>query len=445
MTDADPRHQVDVLRRKLDSGEQYVQYERDRDLLLRMSDHIFLVPSEIGDHRHLKLLRHNVRIATLAQPPKPSDFEDVPGETVYDEDEIEALLAENGLLGLALEERGAAQALVRWIHQEYSNEHTNQDYRTALRSFGRYLFQMDEPPESLEWIPTGTSNDFDPVPSERDLLLWESEVRPMIESVQNPRDAALIALQFEGGLRGGELYDLQVRDIFTAEHTTGVQVDGKRGERTVHLLVAIPWVQRWLTAHPGGPEDYLWSKLSTSERPSYSGFLDIFKRAASRIDVSKDATPTNFRKSNTRWLIIRGMDPSKIEDRQGRKRGSEHTARYNAKWGDESLEKSYAQLHGKDVEVEDDHDEAAPVPCPRCGKDTPGDGDWCIHCNQALDMDARDLVERVTELFDERAIEEDDPAVREDLVTARRTVESQPSMMERDELHELAASLDSST
>jgi len=71
------------------------------------------------------------------------------------EDDVDALLEEEGLLGATLEFRAATEALVRWINSEYSNEHTNQDFRTALRSFGTYRLKLDEPPETLDWVPTG--------------------------------------------------------------------------------------------------------------------------------------------------------------------------------------------------------------------------------------------------------------------------------------------------
>lgn len=445
MTDSDPREEIETLRTRLRSnGEdaRYVQFDADRDHLLRMSDNIRLIPSEIGDHRHLKILRHTTRMATLAQPPTIDDFEandeaaDLDGEA-----DIEDLLEENGLLGLALDYRAAADAIVRWINEEYSNEHTNQDYRTALRSFGRYREKLDEPPETLEWIPTGTSNDFDPVPSERDLLTYEEDVEAMIEACHNDRDRALIALQFEAGLRGGELYDLRVGDVFDSDHSMGVHVDGKEGERTVHLITAVPYIQRWLDRHPtGGDRAYLWSKLNSADRPSYTTFLNYFKYAANRADVTKDVTPTNFRKANTRWLILQGFKQPRIEERQGRKRGSEHTARYMARFGDESNERAYAQLHGLEVES-DEPEERSPVECPRCHRDTPREKDFCIHCNQALDFETKELLDSVREKLDDRLVTATDTQDREDLVRARRTLEERPAVMDADELHDLASSL----
>lgn len=418
MTDADPRQEVDTLRKRLrgnhPENDPQVPFEADRHHLLKMVGNMRLMQSEVGDHRQLKLLRHCRRMAILAEWPTVRDFKEN-GEAeeagIEDEDDIEALLEERGFLGAALDYRTVAEAIVRWIHEEYTNEHTNQDYRTALRSFGRYRVKRNETTDSLAWIPTTTSNDFNPVPSERDLLKWEYDVEPMIDATHNARDKALFAVQFEAGLRGGELYDLRVGDIYDSEHTVGLHVDGKRGERTIHLVMSVPYLQQWLNEHPGGEEDYLWSKLSSSDRPSYNTFLGYFKNAADRADVSKEVTPTNYRKSNTRWLVLLGMSQARIEDRQGRKRGSEHTRRYLARFGEDSNERTYARLHRKDVEVEEP-DEMGPIECPRCDRETPRNRDRCMWCHFALSHDAAQEAEAkqkaaltaIAELSDEEDI-----------------------------------------
>ncbi|AUX09232.1 integrase family protein [Halalkaliarchaeum desulfuricum] len=406
MPDQDPRALVDDLRSRLQGrGDEpcQVPFEADRHHLLKMSDNMRLMQSEVGDYRQLKLLRHVRRMAIVPEWPTVEDFEendeadDAGVETV---DDIEALLEERGYLGLALEYRGAADAIVRWIHSEYDNEHTNQDYRTALRSFGRYRLKLDDPPESLAWIPTTTSNNFDPVPSERDLLLWEADVVPMIEACHNARDRALIAVQFEAGLRSGELFDLRVGDVYDGEYTTSLHVDGKQGERSVPLVVSLPYLQEWLTDDrcPNDPDAFLWSKLQSDDRPSYRTWRDYFEDAANRAGISKPVTPTNFRKSNTRWLIVQGYSQARIEDRQGRKRGSDHTRRYMAHFGEESQERAYARLQGLDVEPEEDAGDASPLECPRCRRETPREKDHCMWCNFALSDDAVEAAQTRQEL-----------------------------------------------
>jgi len=276
MTDQNPRQLVDDLRTRLrgnadESSE--VPFEADRQHLLKMSDNMRLMQSVVGDFRQLKLLRHVRRMAILPEWPTVNDFvenNEAKEAGIGDLDDIEALLESEGYLGLALEYRAAAEAIVRWIHSEYDNEHTNQDYRTTLRSFGRYRLKRDEPPESLAWIPTTTSNDFNPVPSERDLLVWEDDVVPMIESCHNPRDRALLAVQFEAGCRSGELFDLRMGDIFDGEFTTSLHVDGKRGERSVPLVMSLPYLQDWVSDGrcPSAGDAYLWAKLNGEGRPS---------------------------------------------------------------------------------------------------------------------------------------------------------------------------------
>ena len=396
VTDSDARQLVDDLRARLRGNAAdpcEVPFKADRRHLLKASDNMRLMQSKIGDKRQLKILRHCRRMVIVPEWPSVEDFrenDEADDAGVSDIADIEALLEEHGYLGLALQYRAAADALVRWIHNEYENEHTNQDYRTVLRSFGRYRLKRDEPPESLEWIPTTTSNDFNPVPSERDLLRWENDVVPMLDACHNPRDRALIAVQFEAGCRSGELFDLRVGDIFDGEYTTSLHVDGKRGERSIALVISLPHLQDWLTdsRSPEADDAYLWSKLSEVERPSYRTWRDYFESAADRAGVSKPVTPTNFRKSNTRWLVLQGYSQARIEDRQGRKRGSDHTRRYMARFGEESQERAYAELHGLDVEPEADAADVSPLECPRCQRETPREKDQCMWCNFALSEDA---------------------------------------------------------
>lgn len=375
MTDRDPLDDVARLRDRIRSGERGGS-ERDREALLTMSEHIELVPSKAGGFRHRDILRQCTRMSE-----------------------------EVGGLADALEDRDAAEEIVRWIHRTYDNEHTNQDYRKNLRAFGRYYTQSEEPPEAINWVPAGTSNDFNPEPSERDLITYD-ECMSMVDASRNERDAALFMVQFEAGCRPGELWDLRVGDVFDSEYTTGLHVDGKLGERSVHLIVAVPYLNRWLEAHPGDESDYLWTKLSKPERPSYPTYLDYYKLAAERAGVSKEATPRNFRRSNTRWLATLGFHQARIEDRQGRERGSEHTARYLAKFGPESNERAYAELHGRDVES-DEADVPGPIECPRCHRETPSDREFCMWCHFALSHDAIEQVDAQDERFFEAAAKAD--------------------------------------
>jgi hypothetical protein len=269
----------------------------------------------------------------------------------------------------------------------------------------------------------------------------------MLEACQNPRDKALIAVQFEAGARGGELYDLRRGDVFESEHSVGLHVDGKRGERTVHLIQSVPYLQRWLDeeTHPAGDDStaYLWSKLDSPGRPSYNNFLQAFKSAAERAGVSKTVTPTNFRRSNTRWLVLQGFPQSRIEDRQGRKRGSDHTARYMARFGEESNENAYARLHGLDVEPEPDKQSTGPLDCPRCHRDTPAHKSHCMWCNFALSHEAAAARDATQETAVQGMVEADDATKREIFAEFVAFLNEDPHRIPED-AHELLTSSESS-
>jgi len=359
----DPKTLIENLRDRIQKGENID--EDDAEVLLKFSNKMSLLRSVYSDYRHVKLLRHTT------------------------------IMAENvGGLADALEDREVSEEIVRWIHRTHDKESTNQDYRTAFRMLAKRVTDSEGIPESVEWIPTGKSSSYNPVPDPADMLEWEADVKPMIAAAKNSRDKALIAVAFDSGARSGELQNLTVGNVKDHRYGLQIMVDGKRGERSVMLIPSVPYMNRWLSDHPSqdDPDAPLWSKLSTPEEISYRMFNDIFKTAGRRAEIDKPVTPTNFRKSNATWLARKKMPQAFIEDRQGRVRGSKATAHYVAKFGGES-DTQYAQLHG--LETEDEVDgPTGPVECPRCRRDTPREEPTCMWCNQALGhRDVEDLKE----------------------------------------------------
>lgn len=171
----DPQQkQVETLRERIQNGERDVS-EADTQALIDFSNQLKLMREKYGWHRHLKLLRHCTR---MAEHP--------------------------GGLADALEQKEAAENIVRWIHSEYDNEETNRDYRVALRIFSKRVTDGDEVPtdddgipKSVSWVSSETPQNYDPAPDPADMLDLEDNVKPMIEATRNPRDAAFIGMQYE--------------------------------------------------------------------------------------------------------------------------------------------------------------------------------------------------------------------------------------------------------
>ncbi|MDL0145666.1 tyrosine-type recombinase/integrase [Halobacterium salinarum] len=351
--------------------------EDDAEKLLEFSRQLDLLSSKYGDYRHLKLLRHCVIIAEQV-----------------------------GGLADALESRDAAEEVVVWINRErgvpeYSEE-TNQDYRVALRIFGKRTLKMadDEVPDSLAWVPTGTSNSYDPSPSRSDMLDWEEAKRMAVEGTTNSRDKALITVAHELGPRGEEMHEVRMGQVNDADHGIQISLDGKQGEHSVTLINSVPYLQQWLSKHPAPDDDeaFLWCNLDEPhDNASYQTFLGRFKKAGERADIDKPVTPTNFRKSNTYWLAKQGANESFINERQGRKPTSDHARRYIAEFGPENENNQYAELQGLEVQTEKTEDRT-PLTCPRCDKQTPRDEPFCVWCHQAMEPEAvQELEEREDE------------------------------------------------
>ncbi len=365
----DPQTEIDNLHGRIQTSE--VISDEDASLLIDFSEQLELLRTEYSDFRRRDLLARCTRIAENA-----------------------------GSLSEAIENKAAAEDIVRWIHRNYENEWTNADYREALRLISGHMTDggLEEKPDATVWIPTGTSNDHDPRPDPGDMLEWDTDVKPMIDKCRNLRDKALIAVAFDSGGRSGELQDPLVGDVSDHEHGLQIHLNGRMGQRSVTLIPSVPYLNRWLSEHPASDDESapLWSKLSKPEGISYRLFNNIFKDAADRAGVTKPVIPTNFRKSNATFLAKQGMNQAYIEDRQGRKRGSEATAYYIAKFGGEADDR-YAEIHGLEVETEE-ADSHAPLECPRCDKQTPADEAFCVWCNQAMDPQAvQEIEEKETE------------------------------------------------
>jgi hypothetical protein len=347
--------------------------EDDAEALLEFSRQLDLLSSKYTDYRHLKLLRHCVIMAEQV-----------------------------GGLADALESRDAAEDVVVWINRERGvpefSEETNQDYRVAIRIFGKRTLKMadDEVPGSLAWVPTGTSNSYDPSPSRSDMLNWAEAKRMAVGGTTNSRDKALIAVAHELGPRGEEMHEVCMSQVTDADHGIQISLDGKQGEHSVTLINSVPYLQQWLSEHPasGDDEAFLWCNLDDAyDNASYQTFLGRFKKAGRRVDIDKPVTPTNFRKSNTYWLAKQGANESFINERQGRKPTSDHARRYIAEFGPENENNQYAELQGLDVQTEKTEDRT-PLTCPRCDKQTPRDEPFCVWCHQAMEPDAVDELEK---------------------------------------------------
>ncbi|WP_136688746.1 site-specific integrase [Halorhabdus amylolytica] len=386
---------IENLQDRIERGEE--MSGDDQEVLQAFDSRLALLGSQYGKERREKLLRHCVRIAE-----------------------------EVGGLANALEDKRAAEDIVRWIHDTYDNEESNRDYRVALRMFGKHVSDSDEIPDSISWVSATTSKDYNPMPNPAKMLWWDDHIQPMLNECRHARDKALIAVAWDSGARSGEIRNLTVGDVSDHKYGLRISVDGKKGERSVVLTTAVPYLKQWLNVHPAPeqPDAPLWSKLNKPEDISYQMKLKILKKHARKASITHtDVTFTRMRKSSASYLASDGVNQAHIEDHHGWDRGSKVASRYVAVFGDAN-DRAIAQAHGVDVE-EDESDPIAPVTCPRCGNETPRDEPTCVWCHQALDAAAMEELEKDqrktrTELL---RIARDDPELLDDIERVERFIE----------------------
>lgn len=408
-TDDDLDAQIDALIDRIDSDDISAA---DSEVLREFHERIDpMVPQELGKLRQRKLYRSLI------------------------------LLAEGkGGLADALEDRAATEALKEYIDNEYPNEESNRDMRSILFRFGAVMNdEFDEPPNSIRWLPTTYSNNYDTTPDPREILLWDDDVKPMLKAATNARDRAMVALQFDAGLRGGEFKSLQRRDIQDHELGLQVTVDGKQGRRSILLMKSTESINDWLGDHPNeDPNAPLWCKLGRAESVSDRLIYKQFERMANRADIEKPVTLTNFRKSSAAYLARRNLSQVHIENHHGWVRGSDAAARYIQVFGQDT-DREIAKLHGADVD-DDEPPLVSSSTCPRCEATVAPERDFCPECQQAVDREAHAVVDRVLDTIDEELIEADSAQRREQLVRAGEAVRQNPGTFDVDELHSLLPS-----
>lgn len=369
----------------------------DQQALIDFERQLALLGSQYGKQRREKLLRHCT----------------IMSESV-------------GGLSDALDNKNAAEDIVRWIHDTYDNEESNRDYRVALRMFGKHAINGDEIPESISWVSATTSKNYNPMPDPAKMLWWDEHIKSMLDECRHHRDKALIAVSWDTGARSGEIRNLTIGDI--ADHKYGLQisVDGKKGERSIILISGAPYLRQWLNTHPApnDPNAPLWCQLDAPEEISYQMKLKILKKHARKAGITHtEVTFTRMRKSSASYLASEGVNQAHLEDHHGWDRGSDVASRYVAVFGDAN-DREIARAHGVDVE-KDESDPISPEKCPRCRQKTPRDEPLCVWCGQAMEHGTVEEIEKQqqetrTELL---KIARDDPDLLDDLEQLERFME----------------------
>lgn len=376
---------------------------------------------------------------------------------------------EHGLsLEALLRDPAAIEDFLTWVNtrlitrngrEKPMSEKTRSHYRGFARQFGKLLTDGDDLPDRFEEIPAGVQrgkdDEYDPTPSRSNIHFWDEHVVPVIDHYTvHTRDSALIAMAWDSGARPWELDDVLLGDLEDrGDYIICTIVDGKTGDRDVRLIPCTPYLRKWIRAHPvnerldededptvAAPNVPLWTHQDKVEKLQDLG--EVPRTLSERVDIHRPMNLRMYRKSRASILA---SSPEVTEDalriRFGWKMDSDAPRYYKAKFGDRA-DDQIAAADGADVQLAEEHDDPAPVKCPRCDRWTPRHC-ACLWCEAEFDVEnATETAETVlqTELRQKKrdllaavAQEDIDPDVLDRALPFADVLDDEPDIVDRAE------------
>ena len=150
------------------------------------------------------------------------------------------------------------------------------------------------------------------------VVLSESEVAQILNSVTNLKHKAILMTIYSSGIRLNELLSLQVRDIdFDRKLIIVKKGKGKKDRQSVLSGVLKSILHHYLDRYC--PEKYLFEGQN-SGRYSANSVQSIMKKAVNKAGVKKHATVHTLRHSFATHLLENGTDIRFIQELLGHKR-----------------------------------------------------------------------------------------------------------------------------
>jgi len=276
-------------------------------------------------------------------------------------------------------------AFLSQLEQSDYAPHTKRNYRIVVKR----LFQFLGKEKLVKNVKTTLKGNKKKLPGE---ILTKAEVRKIIEAADHPRNQALIAILYEGGLRIGELASLRVKSVEFDEWGAAIRVSGKTGERRVRVVSSASLVAKWLEMHPRREDNEatLLVNLSTNykkEGITYQSIYQSLKRIARKAGIKKKVTPHLFRHSRATHLA-KDLTEAQMNEYFGWVQGSDMPATYVHLSG-RDVDDKILQIYNLKPKDTDREDEMRPIECPRCKYINAPVNRFCGRCGTVLDENER--------------------------------------------------------
>ncbi len=266
---------------------------------------------------------------------------------------------------------------------------TINSYKIVIKSFFRWLYKLKKGkyPKQVDWIERSK------IKKEEMEVLTREEVLKLIESNVLLRDQCLTALIYDCGLRVGEAVSTKIKSLKPDKYGFKIKVDGKTGERTIRLVLAVPYIKKWLNEHPfkNNQEAPLFICLTRKygEPLQSGGAYKVIQKAAKVSKIDKKIHPHCLRHAKMTHLAEEGFSEMELRIYAGWEKDSPMPATYLHQ-NEDSVEKKIRVLAGLDdydaekKEIEKQMKKVKPIKCGVCKEQNPPQSKFCFKCGTIL-------------------------------------------------------------
>ena len=324
----------------------------------------------------------------------------------------------------SLTRKGMEGIIARIESSDYSPE-TKRDVKAVIKGFWKHAFGNDEfYPEQVRWLKTSQKRKDRIMPEQ---ILQEEDILKLLETANNTRDKAIIAVLFDAGIRVGELLSMRRQDIDLESNPAHIVVNGKTGPRRIPILFSVPYLAAYLNEQKTRkPEEYLWNVAGSwaglTQRADYSAIRMMLQRVARKAGIGKRVNPHAFRHGRATNYANR-LTEQQLKQFFGWTGGSR-------------MAEVYVHLSGRDVDgavLQANGLRSAEVQpprlkvqaCPRCSFANGPDYQYCARCGCALSINVALLEEKASKAAIRTAINPEELAALVDAIVKERLKEKE--------------------
>lgn len=220
-----------------------------------------------------------------------------------------------------------------------------------------------------------------------DLPTGEEVQRIINACADSIRDKAMFAVHDEAATRVGELLGMRIRDVMIGEVGARIKVDGKTGVRSVLIVKSVPYLVKWINAHPfkDDLDSPLWIYIDQEDtfgdQINYAGFRCILQKRVKQARIKRKITSHLFR-HRTITELASDLTEAESRIRHGWEKSSTMPSTYTH-LNQESVDEKILRRMGikKPDEKEDSLRE-----CAYCKTKYPKEMSFCEICSRPLDI-----------------------------------------------------------